>query len=90
MRERAGPTEARSSGRELLRSRLQGIAQRLQTSALESERAGLIRMSARIVTSANQVRSLLDAPALPQTLRVESVIARAEQALDVWASLSAF
>jgi len=70
MRERAKPTEERSAGLELLRARLQGIAQRLQTSALESERAGLFRMSARIVTSANQVRSLLDAPALPQTFRV--------------------
>jgi hypothetical protein len=78
------------TGCELFRARLQGIEQRLRTAASESETAGLFHMSALIATCANQVRSLLDANELPPTFRVESVIAHSEQALDAWASLSAF
>lgn len=52
----------------------------------ESERDGMSRISTVLAASADQVRSLLDAPALPATFRAESVIGRAEQALDVWLS----
>jgi hypothetical protein len=83
MRNREQPVR---DSRELLRARLQGIEQRLQIAARESEGAGLSHMATLIVASADQVRSLLNAAALPPTFRVEAVIGRAQQTHGGWAS----
>lgn len=88
MRERA--ESAPDSRSELLRSRLRATGRRLELAVQESERAGMLHISTVIAASSDQIRSLLDAPALPATCRVESMIGRAEQALAVWISLKAF
>lgn len=87
MSERGDSPQCRS---ELMRSRLQEIEQRLLSAVRESERAGMWRISTVIGACADQVHSLLYAPVLPPTFRVESVIGHAERALAVWVSLKAF